>query len=267
MNDIRSALQLIAADPEARGVLVEVLETEGSSPRVRGARMLLGPDGAFSGTVGGGPVEYLAQREARGVLDSGEACRRAYSLGGGNGQATGAICGGSALVGFRVIGQGEAAALLAAWPRPPRVLLYGAGHVARALADALHLLDFAVAVTDDRAELLTPERFPHAERRLLTVEETVVDAGAEDIVAIMTRGHVHDYAVLLPAMRSPAGYVGCIGSRKKAAAFRQRLLEDGISQRDIDARLHSPIGLAIGAQTPEEIAVSVTAEIIQYLHS
>lgn len=262
MNDIFDALESLAQSPTARGVLVEILSTDGSAPRHAGARMLLGPDGCFSGTVGGGGLEYLAGQAAREVLDSGEAMEKTYSLGAGSGEATGSVCGGSVTLSFRPIGAKDAAALLRERPAPPRVLLYGAGHVGKALADALHLLGMPVIVTDERAAFLTEARFPHAERRLRPEADAPVDAAAADFVVVMTHGHAHDYVLTLRALRSPAHYVGMIGSRRKNDMFRPRFLADGISQADIDARLHSPVGLAIGAQTPEEIAVSIAAEII-----
>ncbi len=266
MNDVREALARLAADPAGRGVLAEIEATEGSAPRKTGARMLLGPDGRFSGTVGGGGLEYLAQRDARDVLRAGGELRRTYSLGSAPGEATGAICGGSATVVFRVLGPEDAAALLAALPKPPRVLLFGAGHVGRALADVLALLDLPVTVTDPRAELLTAERFPAAERRVVPEERMTVDAAAEDLVVILTHSHALDYAVLRQAMATEARYVGLIGSRKKSALFRERLAADGVPPADIEARLHMPVGLPIGAETPEEIAVSIAAELIAELH-
>ncbi len=265
MNDISEALRYLAADPAGRGVLVEVTATQGSSPRTAGARMLLGPDGVFTGTVGGGGLEYLAQREARRIQDSGETVRRLYSLGDAPGEATGAVCGGTAELVFRPIGPGEAAALLRGLPTPPRVFIFGAGHVGKALADALCLLGMTVVVTDERAEVLTEARFPLCERRLLPLSDALVDAEEPDFAAVMTHGHTYDYEITLRALRSPAHYVGMIGSRKKGALFRERFLRDGVSREDIDRRLRSPIGLSIGAETPEEIAVSIAAEIIQDL--
>lgn len=262
MNDIFEALKQLAGDPSARGVLAEIAATTGSSPRKRGARMLLGPDGVFSGTVGGGGLEYHVQRDALRFLETGAPARKVYSLGTNPGEAVGSVCGGSAAVEFRFLGAEQAAELLRCAPRPPRVLLYGAGHVGRALADLLHLLDMAVVVTDERTELLTPERFPHAARRLRPAAEAAVDAEAEDYVVITTHSHALDYVLVREALRSPAHYVGMIGSRRKNALFRPRLLRDGIAQDAIDARLRSPIGLPIGAQTPEEIAVSIAAEIV-----
>ena len=266
MNDVREALARLAADPAGKGVLAEIEATEGSAPRKTGARMLLGPDGRFSGTIGGGGLEYRAQRDAQTVLRSGADQRRTYSLGGAPGEATGAICGGSATVVFRVVGAAEASALLVALPKPPRVLLFGAGHVGKALADVLALLGLPVTVTDPRAELLTAERFPAAERRVVPEEDLSVDAAADDLVVILTHSHALDYAVLRRAMATEARYVGLIGSRKKTVLFRERLAADGVDPADIDARLHMPVGLPIGAETPEEIAVSIAAELIDELH-
>lgn len=267
MNDIYEALRRLASAPGGRGVLTEVAATEGSAPRAVGARMLLDTDGVFTGTVGGGGLEYLAQQEARRILISGEPLRLLYSLGDAPGESTGAVCGGSAELVFRPIGPREAAELLRDFPPPPRVLIYGAGHVSKALSDALDLLDLTVIVTDGREELLTEVRFPHCERRLLPPEDAPVDAGEGDFIVVMTHAHASDYSVTLHALRSPAHYVGMIGSRKKGELFRRRFLEDGISREDIDRRLHNPVGLPIGAETPEEIAVSIAAEIIQDLRS
>ena len=266
MNDIYEALQNLAASG-GRGVLAEIESTEGSSPRKAGARMLLSPDGSFSGTVGGGTLEYHAERDARAVLESGESLRKTYSLGGAGGEAIGAICGGSATLAFRPIGPEEAASLLAERPPRPRVLLYGAGHVAKALADALRLLDIPVVVTDEREAVLTEARFPAAERIVCPADEAPVDPRPGDAVVIMTHGHAHDYRLLLRAMQTDAAYIGVMASRKKAALFRGRLLADGVAQANVDARLRSPVGLAIGAETPEEIAVSIAAELIRFFRT
>ena len=266
MNDIYDALKNLAASG-GRGVLAEIESTEGSAPRKAGARMLLSPDGSFSGTVGGGTLEYHAERDARSVLDTGTPLRKTYSLGGAGGEAIGAVCGGSATLTFRTVGPEEAAALLAERPPRPRVLLYGAGHVAKALADVLRLLDIPVVVTDEREAVLTAERFPAADRRLCPADEAPVDPGPGDSIVIMTHGHAHDYRLLLRAMRTDAAYIGLMASRKKAALFRERLLADGVAPEAIAARLHSPIGLAIGAETPEEISVSIAAELIRFLRT
>lgn len=265
MNDIFDALKKMAEDGRGRGVLAEITGASGSTPRGVGARMFLGPDGAFSGTVGGGSVERHAQGQARQVYDTGVPVRRTYSLGGGNGQPIEAVCGGSVTVDFTPVDPTQAAALLARLDRPPAVFIYGAGHVGKALADALHLLGMPVTVTDGREGLLTPERFPHARRRLCPLETAPMDAGPEDFIVIMTHGHEHDFILAHRAMGTQAGYIGLLASHKKADMARRQLLEAGFAQEDIDRRLRCPIGLAIGAETPEEIAVSVAGEMIAFL--
>ena len=262
MNELYEALERLAGG--GRGVLAEVAETAGSTPRKAGARMLLSPDGTFAGSVGGGVLEYYAEREARRVLETGEASRRTYSLAGSAcpGEDLGAICGGSAVIDFRPLDAAGARALLDAMPRPPRVLLYGAGHVGKALADALALLSLPVTVTDERAGLLTEARFPHAERVLHTLDDAPMDPAETDMIVIMTHGHAHDYALLRRALATPAAYIGVMASRVKAAAFRQRLPADGVPPESFERRLHCPIGLAIGAETPEELAVSIAGELI-----
>lgn len=148
----------------------------------------------------------------------------------------------------------------------PRILLFGGGHVAQAMAKQLDLIGFRVWVVEDRAEFATQELFPTAERVLLseyTEAELNLRISGNDHAIVMSRGHEQDYQILRWVLRSEAGYIGCIGSQKKIALTKERLLGDGITQAQF-ARLHAPIGLAIGAETPAEIAVSVAAELIAY---
>ena len=145
-----------------------------------------------------------------------------------------------------------------------RTYIFGGGHVSQALVPVLADLGFRPVVYDDRPEFANPALFPGAERTLcgdftrLTEQVTVTP---EDYVVVMTRGHQADYEVLAQVLRSGARYLGCIGSRRKLALCRDRLLEAGFTEAEY-SRLHAPIGLAIGAQTPAEIAVSVAAEMI-----
>lgn len=145
-----------------------------------------------------------------------------------------------------------------------RTYLFGGGHVSQALVPVLASLGFRPVVYDDRPEFADPALFPKAEKTLcgdfarLSEQVTVTP---EDYVVVMTRGHQADYEVLTQVLRSGAKYLGCIGSKRKLALCRERLLAAGFTDEEY-ARLHAPIGLAIGAQTPEEIAVSVAAEMI-----
>ena len=149
---------------------------------------------------------------------------------------------------------------------PPYSLhIAGSGHVAFFTAKLAALAGFRVHVLDDRADFANRERFPEAFRvRLLADFATCFEQGLgpTDFVAIVTRGHKHDATILAGALTTRAGYVGMIGSRQKRAATYAALLAQGFSQADLD-RVHCPIGLGIGAETPEEIAVSIVAELIQ----
>jgi len=145
------------------------------------------------------------------------------------------------------------------------VHLFGAGHVAQPTAHLATLVGFQVHVYDDRGEYANRERFPEAHRiRVLDSFDQAFDGpapSADDFVVILTRGHLHDQNVLARALATKAGYIGMIGSRKKRRTIYAKLRDQGVSQDAID-RVHSPIGLSIGAETPEEIAVSIVAELI-----
>lgn len=150
---------------------------------------------------------------------------------------------------------------------PWRLVLAGGGHVSRPTAHMGALLDFAVTVLDDRADFATPERFPDA-AQTLTVPDFVdcfaaCPPDARTCVVILTRGHVHDAAVLEQALRSKAGYIGMIGSTRKRNQVYVSLQEKGFSAAELQ-RVHCPVGLPINAQTPEEIAVSILAECIAH---
>lgn len=150
--------------------------------------------------------------------------------------------------------------------RAGRVYLFGAGHVGRALVPVLHYVGFEVTVFDERAELAQSARFPDAREIVLGDFRHIaarVTLTADDYAVVMTPGHQADYEILEQLLRTEATYIGCIGSRKKVALTREKLAAAGFSAADID-RLHAPIGLPILAETPEEIAVSIAAEMIRH---
>lgn len=146
---------------------------------------------------------------------------------------------------------------------PTVLYLVGAGHVALATAKVAAFAGFEVVVMDDRFEFASFDRYPEARevRVLDTFDDCLSGLGPDDYVVIVTRGHLHDRDVLAQALRTDAGYVGMIGSRSKRDAVYRSLLETGFAQSDLD-RVFCPIGLPIGADTPEEIAVSIVAEMI-----
>lgn len=234
-----------------RVVMATVVAVHGSAPQAVGARMLLLADGSIRGTVGGG------QREAE-VIDVAATLHRwggaklvkvdfAEGLSGGSGP----LCGGSMEVFVETIDPER------------RVLIAGAGHVGYFLHRVLALLDFRTIVLDPRPEMADRERFPGAVLAVRPfaggLDEFALGAG--DGIVIVTPDHSHDEIVLRSALSTGAGYVGMIGSRRKVPAILGHLREDGIAEEQL-ARVHSPIGLDIGAQTPAEIAVAIAAEIV-----
>jgi xanthine dehydrogenase accessory factor len=151
---------------------------------------------------------------------------------------------------------------------PPELLIFGGGHISLSLARIARMVDFRVVVIDDRPEFANPDRFPEADETIAGEMASVtarLSAGPHAYIVIVTRGHQHDARVLEWAAATEAAYVGMIGSRRKIATIYAHLKEKGITQEQLD-RVHSPIGLAIGAETPEEIAVAIMAEIIQVRH-
>jgi xanthine dehydrogenase accessory factor len=232
--------------------LATVVATKGSTPAKVPARMIVFPDGRIAGTIGGGCVEADVIRAARDVMDTGTPRRLTFHLHGEEAERTGIACGG--IVEIMVESLEEA-----------RVVLIGAGHVAQAVARLASRLDFRVTVVDDRPDFANRERFPDAD------EIVVADLGAlaasvkvprSASVICMTRGHAEDLAALRFALRTSARYVGVLGSKGKRLQFREALEQDGFAPEAI-ATVHMPVGLEIGAETVEEIAVAIVAELIR----
>ncbi len=150
------------------------------------------------------------------------------------------------------------------WAAASPLYIFGAGHVSRPTAQVAEMLGFCVTVLDDRAEFANAQRFPQANIRVLDSYGDCfagLPSGPEAFVVIVTRGHMYDAEVLAQALRTQAGYIGMIGSRRKRGAVYERLRGQGFTDADL-ARVHCPVGLDIGAETPEEIAVSIAAELI-----
>jgi xanthine dehydrogenase accessory factor len=240
-----------ALDRGEASALVTIVSTRGSTPQKVGAKLLVFADGRTVGTIGGGCYENDAFWKAREIIRTRRAEVVKYDLTDDLAEESGLICGGHMEVFIEPI---EPA---------PQLYIAGAGHVALQLARFAHAVGFKVHVVDDREKFANRERFPEA-------AEVAVDSIAEWLarrvrpnayVVIATRGHVHD----LDALRAVAGkelrYVGLIGSRAKVKRLDDALLEESVS-REWLRTLHSPIGLQIGAVTPEEIAISIVAELI-----
>ena len=232
-----------------------VIVTSGSTPREEGAKMLVRADGSIMGTIGGGSIEKRVIQEAPAVIRSGKPKKLAYRLQAG--EELGMICGGDIEVFVEPI-------LVA-----PHLYIFGGGHIALPLVKMAHIAGFKITIIDDRPEFANPGRFPEAEQTIVsdmtaTFEQLTVDHSS--YVVIITHGHKYDEAALAGALKTPAGYIGMIGSKEKNRAVFSRLLSKGYTQEDLD-RVHAPIGLRIMAQTPEEIAVSIIAELVQVRRS
>jgi xanthine dehydrogenase accessory factor len=232
--------------------LVTIVATRGSTPRKAGAKMLIYPDGRAIGTVGGGCVDRRVFAEAARVFDEGRARLCGYDLDSDVAAELGMVCGGHMEVFVERI------------DAEPRVVLFGGGHVGKTLAHLCSVVGFKVTVVDDRADFAARERFPDADEVLQEdfgrAGERVAHYGAPFVV-VVTRGHQHDREVLGQVLRENTRYVGLLGSRHKIAAMCQELQRHGIPEERI-AEVRTPVGLDIGAQTPEEIALSICAELV-----
>ncbi len=160
---------------------------------------------------------------------------------------------------------GKGKLFLEAWNPPATVFLFGAGHVSRPLCRLAKMVGFRVVVIDDREEFPTRIRFPEADELIVRSFEVSLDElplGPNSYIVIITRGHLHDHRILRQVLKKPLGYLGMIGSRRKTEIIFEALRREGFSEDKIKT-IHAPIGMAINAQTPEEIAISIIAELIQ----
>lgn len=311
--------------------LVSVIAGSGSTPRGSGARMLVMEDKSSIGTIGGGNVEYMAQKMAADVLAKRVSFSRGYHLVPNQAADLGMVCGGDVTVYFQFISGGNedmltlCLALLAqldldedswiitditdetAWSmgmysqskglvgltidgeldpllgtkglqatvggrryyseplvQAGTVYVFGGGHVAQETVPVLAHLGFRCVVLDDREDFATPALFPDAVETILCDFGKLADhvsLTSRDYAVVMSRGHLSDYVIERQLLRGEAGYIGVMGSRKKTASINAKLYAEGFTEEDT-ARIHTPIGLKIGAETPAEIAISVAAEMI-----
>lgn len=228
--------------------LATVIASSGSSPRKPGAKMLVRVDGSFLGTVGGGRVEKESVDAALAALRDETTRTLDHVLTAENGFA----CGGSMTVYIEPQG------------RRPLLVMFGAGHVGRAVAGLAHGCGFRVIVVDERPDCATEALLPGADQVIcMPVRDAFarLQLGSEDQVIIATPGHLSDFDAVRGCLATEAGFIGLLGSRRKRETLLQTLEEEGVdaAQRD---RIITPVGLDIGAQTPEEIAVSIVGQLI-----
>jgi xanthine dehydrogenase accessory factor len=235
-----------------RGAVATIVNVRGSIPSFETAKMLVRDDGSIAGTIGGGCVEAEVWQAAREVMESEKARTLTFNLNQNPKYDTGLVCGGTLDIFIEPV-------------LPPASLyIFGAGHVALNLYRTARGAGFDVAVVDDRETYANRERFPDAKEVIADNFDKAMarlSPGETFYIVIVTRGHRDDMRVLRWAVQTQARYIGMIGSKRKTISIFRELVKEGIPEHLFE-RVHAPVGLDIGAITPEEIAVAITAELI-----
>ena len=230
-------------------VLATLVQVEGSAPRNTGAKMLVLQGGDTRGTIGGGALEGAVLEAAEEALRTGKPVLLSYDLR----PDLGMLCGGRARVFIEPHGMAS------------RLYIFGAGHVGKALHELTRRLGFHVTVVDQRPQLASEDRFPGCVGFVHSFEAERWDGLVFDdntYCVVATAGHATDTEVVTHLFEHQPRYIGMIGSMTKRRAVERALLERGIPEQRLET-MHTPMGLSIGAETPEEIAVSIAAELIQ----
>ena len=250
MQTLHQAISEIEKNNES-AALCTVVKSEGSTPRHVGSKMLVYPDGKFIGTVGGGELESRVIKAAMESISNGKAQNLSYTM-ADPARGDPGVCGGTVEVFVEPI------------LPPALIVIIGGGHVGKAVVHLAKWLGFRVAVSDDRAEFCNPESVPGADvyypvpMGKLTEHLKVT---RQTYLVITSRGSSIDAQGLPSLLESDAAYIGVIGSKRRWLTTVKALKEEGVSEEKI-ARVHSPMGIELNAETPEEIAVSILAEIL-----
>ena len=252
MSDFFDEIRKIKEDGKSAAVAT-IIGTKGSTPREVGAKMLIQEDGKILGTIGGGCIEAEVWQEAMKIIKEATPRTVHFDLTGKKAEDSGMICGGVMDIYIEPI-----------IPNP-RVYIFGGGHVSLAVSKMSKMVGFEVVVLDDRPQFANRDRFPETEEVIAEEFEFSLPklrVNRSSYLVIVTRGHAYDQEVLEWAVKTEARYLGMIGSRRKIQMVYASLKEKGVPAEKLE-RVHAPIGLDIGALTPEEIAVSIVAEMIQ----
>ena len=235
-----------------RGAVATITTVRGSIPSFQTAKMLVRDDGSIAGTIGGGCVEAEVWQAAREVMEEEKPRSLTFNLNNNPKYDTGLVCGGTLEVFIEPV-------------LPPAVLyIFGAGHVAYNLFKVAKIAGFDIIVVDDRESYANRERFPDAREVVADDFDRVtqqLQVPESAYIVIVTRGHRDDMRVLRWAVNANARYLGMIGSRRKTISIYKELEKEGVTSEKF-ANIHAPVGLEIGAVTPEEIAVAIVAEMI-----
>ena len=232
--------------------IATIVQVNGSIPSYESAKLLVREDGSMLGTIGGGCVEAEVWNVAREVMESEKPRHLNFSLGQDAAYDNGLICGGQLDVFVEpVVPQ-------------PRAFIFGAGHISKSLSKIANLAGFATVIVDDRESFANRERFPEADELYAENYEAVFPKlviNGTSYVIIVTRGHRDDMRVLRWAVETSARYIAMIGSKRKVIGVVKELEKEGLPRESFE-RIFAPMGFEIGAVMPEEIAVSVVAEMI-----
>jgi xanthine dehydrogenase accessory factor len=250
VDDMKIYQEIVALHHSGEAAaLVTIVESSGSAPRKAGAKMLVFGDGSTQGSIGGGRIELETIEAARAAIDTGVARTISFVLT----KEYGHVCGGQVLAYIEPV------------MSAPHLLIIGAGHVGKALATAAGFAGFRVQIADER------QRYTESAQSSGFLETFAGDADATfrhfavhdaTFVVIATSGFQTDFDAVRAALKTPARYIGVIGSQQKREVLEQTLTQEGYAPAELK-RLTIPMGLSIGAQTPEEIAVSIVSQLIQ----
>lgn len=232
--------------------IATIVQVRGSIPSFESAKLLVREDGSMTGTIGGGCVEAEVWNAAREVIETEKSKHLSFNLGQDAAYDNGLICGGQLDVFVEAI------------IPPPRAVIFGAGHISRSLGKVATLAGFSTTIVDNRESFANRERFPEADEIFAEEYEDVfpkLNVNESSYLIIVTRGHRDDMRVLRWAATTDARYIAMIGSKRKVISVMRELEKEGLSRQQVD-RIYAPMGLEIGAISPEEIAVSVAAEMI-----
>ena len=232
--------------------IATIVDVRGSIPSYESAKILVREDGSFMGTVGGGCVEAEVWNAAREVMQEERPRQMNFSLGQDAAYDNGLICGGQLNIFVESV------------TPQPRAFIFGGGHVSKSLSKVANLAGFATVIVDDREAFANKERFPEADEVYAAEYESVfpkLPITSTSYLIIVTRGHRDDMRVLRWAVETPAKYIAMIGSKRKTISVVKELEKEGLP-RHLFEKIFAPMGLDIGAETPEEIAISVVAEMI-----
>jgi len=229
-----------------------IVQVNGSIPSFESAKMLVREDGSMVGTIGGGCVEAEVWNAAREVIETEKPRHLTFSLGQDAAYDNGLICGGQLNIFVEPV------------TPQPKAIIFGGGHVSKSISKVANIAGFASTIVDDREAFANPERFPEAEATHAAPYEEVFDKLAitsNTFVIIVTRGHRDDMRVLKWAVTTGAKYIAMIGSKRKTISVIHELEKEGM-RRELFEKIFAPMGLEIGAESPEEIAIAVVAEMI-----